>query len=744
MPKKRTATKCTPHTAKQRLRLQASAGQAELQITESVPRFAGVAYSGGLMYPRQASRGGVVVDLNGLRTAAPQLLAAREHDPTNICGAALSITNDRRQLTCSGVLGGNDPTVTNLARAAKSAGRPAIFPLSVDLDFHTDDVEFVRPGQTVIVNGQQFTGPLPIVRRSLLRRIDFVSKGGDPKAYAKITASAGEGTTMNFEQFLASLGVDQAGLSPEQLAKYQQLYQLQSGGSETETEDSANTSPSGMTAADGDADVDLDALANQASDAAIRRMRGNLAAESARISGIEALCKKYGDPEFKVNGQTVSLQAHAIEQGWDLTRTELEALRESRPQAPAGQVRSLQASADALVAAQLMDIGLDVEQQYNRRLSLEAGRGMADFLFLDINSDAKQRTLEAAHGMRGMSSMDFAATALEIAGHHVPRGSRGVLQTLEAAGSSSSFSNIISTTTKSAIVISFEQTPDSTLEWCEEDTGKDFLSEQVVGLKQPGGSLDLLSNGTATEDHLSDKGESIQINRFAKQMNLDEQTLINDQLGQIMKMMAGAGGWGVKARNTRPDLVYSLLLANGAMSDGVAFFHSDHRNVITSSELSNSTLGSAIEKLLLAYEQGADGSIAHLAVTPTHVIVPPALKHTLQTNLDSDNLGAIAASQVPLSNPIREYGLKSVTDPRLQLGLKHKLTGATLNGSSTTWWLVSADAPPVLVRYLQATGRVPMIRTTQLTQGRWGVNIDCKFDIGGCLQRFQTAVKATA
>lgn len=732
-----------PRKKRRLMHLQASVGGCNVTV-EGVPRFDGVAYSGGVMYPRQASQG-CVVDLAGLKQAAPQLLSAREHNADNICGQALDIRNDRRQLTCSGVLAGNDDTVLKVARAAKAAGRAAYFPLSIDLHFFDDDVQYLRPGQTAVVNGQQFTGPLPIVRRSLLRRIDFVSKGGDPRAVARITASAG-GNAMTFEQWLAELGfADKTTIPAEQLTKLQAKYDAEmaaDAGMESEDETS-----SGLTASDGDDenDTDLSDTANRATDGIIRRQRRKLTAEHARIKSIRKLCQKYGDPEFKVQGQLMSLEAHAIDEGWDANRTELEALRESRAKAPAGQVRSLQASAESLVAAQLMDIGIDLEGRLPRRMQLEASGELPGFLFDDINADSKQRVLEAAHAMRGLSSMEFAGTALQLNGQLLSGvGSKAVLRSLEAAGSTSSLSNVISTTAKSGILISFEQTPDSTVGWCEEDTGKDFLPDQVVGLKQPGGSLDLLDNGTATEDHLSDKGETIKINRFGKQFNVDEQTLINDQLGMVMKMMAGKGGWGVKARNTRPDLVYSLLLANGNMSDGVAFFHATHRNLITGSALANATLGTAIEKLLLAYEEGADGLKALLAVRPTHVIVPPKLKHTLTTNLDSDNLGAIAASQVPLANPIMEYGLTPVPEARLQLGLRHKLTGDAIVGSETTWFLVSADAPPVLVRHLQATGRVPSIRTTQLTMGRWGVNMDCKYDIGAALQRFQTAVKATA
>lgn len=755
MPLKRQAKR-----PNKRQSLQALDGRATVAIEDTVPRYSGTAYHGGIMYPRQAAQTGCVIDLQGLTIPNPQVLNARDHKAEVIVGTSTAVRNTYRSIECSGILEGDDDTIVRVARAAKQAGKPAYWPLSVDLSFSTADVEFLREGQTATVNGRQFTGPLPIVRRSELRRIDFVSKGGDSRALARITASAG-GDSMTFEQWLADLGIaDKSTLAPEQLAKYQDLYnQLNAT---DQAADSAmgedDSTESGLTASGDDDDPGLDLQqiqrqAEQLTGQVLRNMRSKITAEQGRVEKIRQLCERFENPQFKVNGQQVSLEAHAIEQGWDEIRTELECRRESRAAAPSGQVRGkIEASAarEALVAAQLMQIGMTCEQALPRRMQIEAaadpGGGLPSFLFDDINSERKQRVLEAAQGYVGMHSMEFAAECMTLDGIHVGRGQRGIMRALEAAGGSTgSLSNVINTSAKSAISVSFQLAPDTTQDWVDTDTGNDFLTNQVVGLKTPGGSLDRLQGSTASEDHLSDKGEPIRIEGFGKQINITFETMTNDQLGAVMKALGSNGGWGWKARNTIPDLIYSLLLDNAAMTgDSVAFFHASHRNLITTSALSNTTLGSAIEKLHLAYELGDDGQKALLNLAPTHILVPPALRETAVGNIDTELIGAIAASQVPLLNTIRQYGIKPIVEPRLQLGLNHKLSGAALSGSSTTWFLISTDAKPVLLRYLTATGRSPQIRTTQLSQGRWGVNIDCRFDIGASLQRFQSMVKATA
>jgi hypothetical protein len=53
-----------------------------------------------------------------------------------------------------------------------------------------------------------------------------------------------------------------------------------------------------------------------------------------------------------------------------------------------------------------------------------------------------------------------------------------------------------------------------------------------------------------------------------------------------------------------------------------------------------------------------------------------------------------------------------------------------------TNWLLSArpgegNAQTIIVAYLRGTGRAPMLRSKVLDSGgTWGLNIDCKLDIG--------------
>ena len=470
---------------RKRIRIQAASG-SPAEIDAEIATFSGPAYTGGVMYPRQFPDG-VVVDLSGLEVPSQSLMSCREHDAKLVVGSTTSIKNDRRQLLCAGILSGTDDTVLKTARQAKQVGSVAPWQFSIDSDFDVIDLERLSPGQSAVVNGQRITGPMPIVRRSVLRRIDFVTKGGDRKAWASIKAAGGE-STMTFEEWLASLGfTDPSALSDDQRTNLQAKYDAEMAAlAEDGAEDAEEMPDAGMSASSGKKSLAAagsrrSLTANQfdqETQQLIASRRSALAAENNRQTQIQQICASYGNPTFSVQGKRISLEAHAIEQGWSAQQAELEALRESRPVAPAGHSRGgLQASAESLVMAQLMAIpGLSLENALPQRLRIESAGELPDFLFWDVNSERKQKLLEAASSLRGMNSVDFARQAMRLDGID-PFHTKGVI---EAAGSSGSLSNVISTSVRTAVTTSFSLQEDPTADFCEMDDGPTFLPTPAV------------------------------------------------------------------------------------------------------------------------------------------------------------------------------------------------------------------------------------------------------------------------
>lgn len=708
---------------------------ATINLDAEIPTFSGVAYSGGPMYPKGWEIP-LVIDLQGLAPLPASTAVDREHNRELVVGNTKAYSNSGRSILCSGVFSGSDTEVIDTTRKARAAGTEFPWFLSIDADI--EQGEPLPKGQTAMVNGQQITGPAIIARRSTGRTLSFVLRSGDPKAKASVQAASAApstGNPMTFEEWLASIGfTDPTALTDAQRTGLQSHYdEMQAAAGEDMAEaDGAEA----IAASSGQAStVNPGRLAATA----VNEMRQGVVAEMTRQREIRRVCEASGNPVFKVQGKEHNLAEFAIEQGWPVMQAELEAVRESRPKAPSGAIRDVQCSCDALVCSLLMSSGVRVEEPLPARMQVEAGGSLPAFLFAGINSDAKQQILASAHTMRGMNSLDVARMAMRIDGKLDSWNPRVVIE----AASTGSFSNVISTTAFVKVLDTFNRLEDPTAEWCAEDMqAANFLPTKDVGLVRRGGTLAVLPPGkTARESTLSDTGEVVQVRRHAEQFNVDEQTLINDQLGQIL---AALGEFGEVAAETRPALVFAILLRNAAMADGVALFHATHGNLQASSALAEATLASAIGLLRKAVQTGADGKSAILNVKPTHLLVPAALEFTGSGLTSSVERRAASATGGTTENPFSKLGIKTVADARLDLGLVDPLAEAnTLTGSASTWFLLSAEKPAIKVSYLRSSGRSPQIRTTPLAQGRWGTNIDVAFDIGVSATRYQTAVKST-
>src|SRR5690606_18217300 len=82
--------------------------------------------------------------------------------------------------------------------------------------------------------------------------------------------------------------------------------------------------------------------------------------------------------------------------------------------------------------------------------------------------------------------------------------------------------------------------------------------------------------------------ENTKVNEFAAKFVIDEQDVLNNQFGNTEQIMPEA--MGSAAKRLRPDLVYSVLLANPVMRDGVQLFHADHVNVQTTAALADTKI----------------------------------------------------------------------------------------------------------------------------------------------------------
>lgn len=730
----------TPFVIRAALNIQADEG--------SQRKFNILAYSGGKLnvpgFPLP-----VVIDLAGLdvRAGLP-ILIDHENAVETTLGQVSEAINDGRQLVLRGAVTGVSSTVQAVL---SMAARGHQWEASIGAVSESQDRVLVDAGQVATVNGQEIPGPFILARRALLRETSVLPMGADPSTRVNLAASAKimKGAGMpTFEEWLTSLGLDPATLTQEAIAALQVSYQAgqapaapvaPAAGMDAAAPAAGPIDAAGATdtPADGQrpqmaaaaAVVNVRAAGQTAISNPVAAIRAGMADEVNRVSMIRARCA----------GNDTLIEA-AIRQGWDADRAELEMRRQAdRSRAPAGHVRSHEGTCtlQALQGAMILRAGGrldDPAYQSPRALAMN----VPQWLRANINAEQRQRAMEAAWNYREMSMVDLAREAVRLDGREAPVSRTEMIQ---AAFSGGTLTSIFTTNVNTQILSTYEEIGDSTEGWTQETEAADFkTNERPRMLKGP--SLAKLPRG-GTADHISraDVGETFKVARYARQFQIDEQDVIDDSFNALADTPAEMG---MAAARLRPDLVYSILLANPNLAATArALFNTTDGNLGSSSALAAATLKTAIQSMFLLQENGVN-----LGLQADHIIVPPSLEFTAYELLQSPTIviagTAGSVTERGSMNTLTKKTLKVVVDPRLENGVIDPDSGTTYNGSSTTWYIACAIAHTILVAYLRGTGRSPQVRSYKLDKGQWGVGWDVKLDIGAKAMDWKGLRKTTA
>ena len=692
--------------------IQAAEGDEDKQ-----PTFSMVAYTGGAMRPRGFSTP-VVIDLSGMKVEGKSRPIFMNHDSTKIVGHSTAIKTEGTNIVAEGVISGGGEAAQEVIASGKKG-----FPWQASVGASVDSMEEVEAGSEAKANGQTFKGPVLIARATTLGEISFVPIGADGATSATVAASADsqeEEIDMKFEQWVEAQGFVVAELSDSQKATLQAAYNHEDGG------DSGNAIEAG------------DEIKAELAD-----LRGEIKAEREALQAerdalaIDRVCAQFDSPKIEVDGEEKELAAHAKANKWSAERTELEALRASRSRHAAIHSRShdTDCSLEAMQAAQLLRAGVALDSPIFA--SSEAiAMGIPKFLRRGINDDQRQRFMEAGHRYSDMSALDICAEAIRLDGGSVPHGRH---QKIQAAFSGSALDSIFTQSVSASVLAGYVQSMDTTMGWTTSVDVPDFKSNQRERMDTMGGLSKLPRGQEADHASRSDVEETYKVKRYAKQFQIDEQDIIDDRLDVLSST---PGQFGAAAARLRPDLVYYILMANGALADGVALFHAaSHGNLNTTSALAEATMKTAIARIEKQQDNGVN-----LNLMASHVIVPSDLKHTAANLIRSSTLvyGGDDETKVGSENTLASVeSLSLVSDARLANGVTDPDSGTTASGSSSTWYMASAMAHTIEVGYLRGTGRAPQVRSQVLSNGKWGINWDVKMDIGAKALDYRGLVKST-
>lgn len=667
---------------------------ADLQLNASEGgrprRFSILAYSGGLL-PVDGFDKPVIVDLSGLEVPGSiPILIDHEKSVEATLGITDSIENDGTKLTMSGQITGQSKTA-QVVLSANAAGHK----WQASIGARVLNQEEIPAGQTVEVNGQVFAGPVIVARRSVLRETSVLPMGADATTQVNLAAKAAtteKGSVMTFEEWLASLKVDAATLTPEDMAAMQLAYESKSAPAAPVAAAPAVVAPAVAPTAAAHAVIDL-----QASLAGIRTQAAN---ETRRIADIQA--KAAGFP---------LIAAKAIEEGWTSDKVELEVLKASAARTRPTSFRSAEASPENMPA--VIEAAACITRGHK-----------------DIDKQFDDKTLQAAHsqfrrgiGLQQMFLMAAAANGMHVsAGTRITAGNvREVLQfacapqMVQAAFSTVTLPGILSNVANKEILQGYMEEDSVWREIAAIKSVSDFktvtsyrmLDDMTYEKLGPGGKI---KHGKTGEESFTRSADT-----YAKMYSITRADIINDDLGAFDDMRARLGRGSAMKLN---DLFWETFLGNLG-----TIYTAARTNYISGSTTNLGTDGVGLGLGQKAWRQrtsaSADGS-KRVGGTAKLLLVPPELETIADalyvgrnnSSVKVSDVNTFAGKYLPICAP--------------------QLSDSSISGYSTTAWYLFGDkgmGSPMVVSFLNGQ-ETPTVESADADFSTLGIEFRGYHDFG--------------
>ena len=362
---------------------------------------------------------------------------------------------------------------------------------------------------------------------------------------------------------------------------------------------------------------------------------------------------------------------------------------------------------DVKVDAKLLEAGLLVRAGYG------------DFIVKDPDY-GEQIVNDADKNFRDTTMRGLCEDAIALEGKVVPRSTMDLIRT---AFSTLSLTNILGNVANKSMMRGYNYAPQTWRQWCNVGSASDFKTMTRARLTDTGELEEVGNSGEVPHGGATEEYEQYNIATYAKQFAITRTNIINDDLGALTRTPERMGR---KANQKTSKLVYTHLLANGAMSDTVALFHADHSNLNTSSALAAATLAAAVA----AFRNQVDSDKEPLDIPPAILLVPPSLENTAKGLATSELLllayGGSTASTVkaPAKNVFKDLALTVVVEPRLE-------NSAYTGYSATTWYVTASPSQGDTIEVAFLNGRSsPIIERFVSDINTLGIGYRVLMDVG--------------
>lgn len=662
-------------------------------------RFTSTFYTGGAL-----EIGGydlpVVVDLAGL-SEGKVLVANLDHDSTKRVGN-FAVANDGKTLVASGTASAATEATREVVQSA-AAG----YQWQSSLEVNPKQIETVKAGKSVTVNGQEFTGPIYVTRKGVLKGFAFVSHGADDNTTATIAAIAAstKGKVMKTEikAWAESMGIDVDNATPEAIATIEANY---------EGKQSPKPKKQGLKAG---------IEAQQA--------------EAERIGEITDYALKACEKrQYDVNAREVinsinEMAETAIEAKWPLDKFRLELIEAGLPMGhtvPRGR-KDDRLSNKVIEAAIAMTGKLENLEDKFDEPTLEAahkhfrnGIGLKQLILLAAESN----------GYRANYASDVTVEAQRAAfGQLAPQQIRaGQFSTIE-------ISTIISNNANKFLMEGWNAVDMTPMEIASVRPVRNFLQTTTVSLVGSDTMFEKLgAAGEIKHGQLGEVGYTNKADTYAKMLAITRQDIINDDLGALTGVPRKLGRGAALKLN---DIFWTAFLAG----ENIGFFSATHTTIgnvgnsnFNTGAADMTIAGLTATELLFMNQIGPDGK--PLGVQPAIILVPTALKAAALTLMNSEKLidGTSTAKQ----------GDANVFRGRFRVASSPYMHNTAYTGySPQAWYMLANPSDLPTIEIVALNGRVePVIESADADFNQLGIQMRGYSDVGVALQEFRAAVKA--
>ena len=441
--------------------------------------------------------------------------------------------------------------------------------------------------------------------------------------------------------------------------------------------------------------------ADPAPGAGAAALRAEALAETSRIAAVRKVCA----------GKHLDIEAQAIRDGWDATRTELEVLRASRPKAPSIHTPDTSITSEVLEAACFQSAKLEGLDKVCSAQALEvaakrfqSGLGLQELLIEAAIANGytgrtfrdSRRVLEAAFGRgieAGMTIIDVGGILSNVANKFLLEGFFSVERVWRSICAVRNVSDFKTVTSYRLV-------------------GKDQY-EQVA----PGGEL---KHGTLGEETYSNKADT-----YGLMLAIDRRDIINDDLGAITTVPRKLGrGSGLKIN----DVFWTAFMNNAA------FFAVGNKNFISGADTALGIDG--LTKGEVTFMDLVDSDGKPTGVMPSILLVPTALSAVgTQLYKSVEMRDTTANTKFPVANPHQG---------KFRIEVSRYLSNALYTGNSAKAWYLLADPSdlPVIEMAFLNGQEAPTIETSDADFSQLGVRMRGYHDFGVALQDPRGGVKS--